>query len=136
MKDKLYEIARNFRHAIESLDATDYESSSHFKEFPKGCCGDSSDLLRHHLYSVDITSEYICGMDKNGSHAWLESNGFIIDITADQFDEINERIIITKDRRWHSTFKNQHREKEKNDGFNKRARERLMVLYQKILKKM
>jgi len=43
------------------------------------------------------------------THVWVECDGYIIDITADQFDEISEKIIVTRNRNWYSTFKEQQR---------------------------
>lgn len=39
--------------------------------------------------------------DYSQSHAWLEQDGLLVDITADQFDEIDEPVIVTTDSPWH-----------------------------------
>ncbi|MBC2932935.1 hypothetical protein [Nocardioides sp. zg-1228] len=42
------------------------------------------------------------GINETGrTHAWLEQDDVIIDITAYQFDDIDEPIIVTTDRTWH-----------------------------------
>jgi hypothetical protein len=38
------------------------------------------------------------------SHAWLECDGLIADITADQFEDVDEPVIVTRDRSWHAQF--------------------------------
>jgi hypothetical protein len=38
------------------------------------------------------------------SRAWLEQRGVIVDITADQFLEISEPVIVTTNRSWHDRF--------------------------------
>ncbi|MER5866159.1 hypothetical protein [Kitasatospora sp. NPDC002040] len=41
----------------------------------------------------------------SSEHAWLELDGLIMDITADQFDDApGERAWVTRDRQWHDTF--------------------------------
>jgi hypothetical protein len=38
------------------------------------------------------------------THAWLVQQGLIIDITADQFLEINESVIVTANSPWHASW--------------------------------
>ena len=42
-------------------------------------------------------------------HFWLEQSGFIIDITADQFEDCAESVIVTANRSWHDQFVGQTR---------------------------
>jgi hypothetical protein len=35
------------------------------------------------------------------THAWVERDGLIIDITADQFVDVAEPVLLTTDRTWH-----------------------------------
>ena len=42
------------------------------------------------------------------THAWLEMNELIIDITGDQFDR--EPVVVTTDRSWHDTWLDQETE--------------------------
>ncbi|MGN0148858.1 MAG: hypothetical protein ACI4C7_01245, partial [Clostridia bacterium] len=70
-----------------------------FAYFPQGCCHSTSLALGVWLYNMSnksmkikcITGEQIDGK----SHAWLEYNHLIIDITADQFEDITESVMIT-----------------------------------------
>jgi hypothetical protein len=43
------------------------------------------------------------------SHFWLEHKGLIVDISADQYPEIDQPVIVTGDRSWHETFTTQNR---------------------------
>lgn len=43
------------------------------------------------------------------SHFWLEHQGVIVDITADQYPEIDQPVIVTTDRDWHDRFDHQSR---------------------------
>ena len=44
------------------------------------------------------------GINGRHSHAWLEADGVIVDITADQFPEVDDKIIVTSHSDWHGTF--------------------------------
>lgn len=91
--DYLTSSAKQFRTAIEkAYAACEFEHDYIFREFPNGCCGEASDLLGHHLLLKGIASNYVCGNfyydnPEIGfqSHAWIEINGIIVDITGDQF---------------------------------------------------
>jgi len=45
------------------------------------------------------------GMRNGPTHAWIERDGVIVDITADQFDDVEQAVIVTADRTWHDQFK-------------------------------
>lgn len=98
------EYALGFRTAIlrcpkESLPVA-------LRQFPKGSCGDASLLLAMYLSTKKLEPlQYIVGVKRRQSHAWLQLDDIIIDITADQFDESKDAVIVTKDDGWHKTFK-------------------------------
>ena len=58
-----------------------------------------TDILGAYLKKLDPEGAYeivIAEIDER-SHAWLEHNGYIIDITADQFKELtNQPVIVEK----------------------------------------
>jgi len=126
------ELALNFRLAIENMTEDDFIGSPWFSSFPRGCCGDASELLAKYFIQNGISVEYVWGMNKNQSHAWLEYMGYIIDITADQFLDINDKIVISKDKKWHSKFKRQSRRNSNFEIDNEINRERLGELYRNI----
>ncbi|MEE2602551.1 MAG: hypothetical protein VX595_05740 [Pseudomonadota bacterium] len=84
-----------FREAITSVPRSNFpwNSSMGISQFPSGCCGDASQTLATYLHSeLGIVCDYVHGEKggKNneiGSHAWLEIEGIVIDITADQFND-------------------------------------------------
>lgn len=86
-------IVKQFRYAVDAAkDKGEFENDEKFNIFPKGCCGDTSNLLAEFLLENDIVTEYVCGefiydSDKNNqTHAWLVvEKDIIIDITGDQF---------------------------------------------------
>jgi hypothetical protein len=84
--EKLYVEAFTFRKAIESLRREQLDLS--FRDFPAGCCGNTSLLLGAYFSLNGLGDfDYVCGMRGRQSHAWLEKDGIIVDITSDQFKE-------------------------------------------------
>jgi hypothetical protein len=70
------------------------------------------------------------------SHAWLEYVEYIIDITADQFAEINDKVIVTTNKQWYAKFKFQSRSYRNFEKFNKLNRVRLDKLYKAIINRI
>jgi hypothetical protein len=102
-KTMLKRLAYQFRKAILRCEVGKLPIS--LKSFPIASCGDASLLLGKYLQQNGITDvRYISGWNDTGSHAWLLVDGFIVDITADQFLEISEDVIITDNNIWHTQF--------------------------------
>lgn len=84
-----------FREAIVSNPQSNFPSDSSMgqRQFPSGCCGDASQTLATYLYSeLGITCDYVHGKyggrdNEIESHAWLEADGVVVDITGDQFKD-------------------------------------------------
>lgn len=137
----LVEEIQKFRCMIEKTDFTIIPEAGCFCRFPKGCCGDTALLLWKFLqtefcgkYDEDI--KYKSGMKGKQTHAWLEfKNAIVIDITADQFPDIEEPVMITSNKRWHEQFKNPiFRDEERDfDNFIGINRDRLTKIYNAIL---
>lgn len=72
----------------------------YFQSFPKGWCGCVSRVLGGLLSSVfpDCEFFYICGVRAKGlsfvSHAWIDYKNLVLDITADQFEDCNDSVIV------------------------------------------
>lgn len=107
---RIQALAASFRWAIEACKR---DLPMELREFPAGTCGDVTPLLGTFLQENGMGSfNYVLGeRQKQGcpeydtiTHAWLEQNGLIVDITADQFPEISEPIIVTFESSWHATF--------------------------------
>lgn len=88
--NEIARMAKDFREAI--LKAKIDGKFSHsalilMREFPKGCCTISCDLLGRYFYEkAHIKSWYTSGEVGENSHAWLTlHNNFIVDITGDQY---------------------------------------------------
>lgn len=108
-KDRLYTLSAKFREAI--LQSNKNMLPETLRNFPSGACGDASLLLGDYLYSLGYSNiDYVCGWRSHQSHAWIEIDGTIIDITADQFPDKNEAVIVTTDKSWHNQFIEDSRE--------------------------
>ena len=88
----VWDLAKDFRKAIERALEADELYRTVIASFPSGCCGYTSDLLRKYLAAKGIATRYVSGTYRNystndtQSHAWLElTDGTIVDITGDQF---------------------------------------------------
>ncbi|MEN4633730.1 hypothetical protein ABEG70_01400 [Pantoea agglomerans] len=94
-------------------------SSLHHCTFPAGCCGDTCQILSYLIFkqfrsltlkrSGVYKPHYIQDerLRDDNSHAWLEIDSFIIDLTADQFNDrgfSNPAVMITQDDSFHKLF--------------------------------
>ena len=76
-----------------------------FPQFPRGACGDTCLLLARWLEQNGFGHWDIVSGWRNGwSHAWLQRDGLIIDVTADQFPDGQSPVVITDDATWHNLF--------------------------------
>lgn len=108
---EIKEIATKFRKMMEGLKSQSQPSMRSLlpalESFPHGNCGDTSELLQKYLHYKGYSDvEYVNGQHGGmQTHAWLEVDGLIIDITADQFEEIDDAVMFTRDRSFHKRFK-------------------------------
>ena len=42
--------------------------------------------------------------EPHGTHVWIAQNDLVVDITADQFPDIDDEIIVTKSSPWHAAL--------------------------------
>ena len=105
----LVQITKEAKKARGVFDRYSTEiSENYFGSFPKGACGNASSFLGYWLGLENL--EYVSGERDGGiSHAWLEINGYIIDITGDQFDAEYLPVYVSKDRTFHDSFEDQRR---------------------------
>jgi hypothetical protein len=102
-KQLLKRLALNFRQALLRCEKNKLPIS--LRTFPHGSCGDTSLLLGKYLQVNGFNGiRYICGWKDRQSHAWLLVDGFIVDITADQFSGISDGVIVTDDHTWYKQF--------------------------------
>jgi hypothetical protein len=105
-EDQVRRAAARFRAALERVQNPELVS---LQTFPAGACGDSSEMLGDYLRGLGLglgDPMYLAGETADGdeTHAWLVLGGLRVDITADQFDGVDESVIVTRDdglhRRW------------------------------------
>lgn len=96
----LYRAACDFRWAVEK-SAPFSGTFATLRAFPGGCCKQASFLLARVLdqeFAVQ-RMEYVWGTavdGARGTHGWLECNGFVVDVTADQFSSVEARVVVAK----------------------------------------
>lgn len=93
--------ATEFRAALDAIDKCHWQAI-YIDRFPRGACGHCAELLALYLLErFGITVDYVCrefysdAGERETSHAWLEWNGLIIDISGDQFGW--PAVIVTRD---------------------------------------
>jgi hypothetical protein len=130
--DTLRELAKRFRAALETCDRTKLPVG--LQAFPSGACGDASLLLAKYFEeNEEGKPQYVSGKDGIQTHTWLELDGIIIDITADQFHGVNEPVVVTTDSTWHHRFEEQSRRSVSIEDYDARTSASLNVAYREIL---
>lgn len=106
--DRVVHAALKFRHALQEPEGLECPS---LQRFPAGACGDTSDLLARFLLDEGLGEwDHVSGCDTTGqTHAWIEREGWIVDITADQFGDVGEPVTVTTERQWHERFSEDRR---------------------------
>lgn len=108
-------ISRAFRRAIENADLSEAsvgrEAYLRMYNFPDSACAEATTLLGICLtrdYDLSTLVKALAQIEEGdkwvGTHEWLEHNGIIIDITADQFSIVNEPVIVTRQSHFHSQY--------------------------------
>jgi len=70
------------------------------------------------------------------SHTWLEKQNLVVDITADQFPEISDKVIVCLDSEWHRQFNGKIEHKADYRIYDSRTAASLNNVYNEILKYM
>lgn len=100
--DQLRTLATQFRVAITECPDLGLVS---LERFPLGACGDTSVLLGQYLYDSGLgVWMYVSAWENGSTHAWIEKNGVRVDVTADQFDGVDQPVIIASGGGWHDRF--------------------------------
>jgi hypothetical protein len=131
-KDLFFETTK-FRKAIEGCDKKLLPVS--FQSFPTGSCGDASLTLAQYLKVKGFGEfDYILGGRMGKSHGWLSQGEIIIDITADQFADNNEKVIVSINSEWHKDFKGEKQHTVDLSAYDENTRNTLLNAYKEILK--
>lgn len=107
---QILEMATRFRQAIESVPPEARPIS--IQCFPRGACGDTALLFGAFLVDQSVPGfKYVCGergtkTDNTWtSHAWLQRNDLVVDLTADQFSDAPAGVIVSAPSPWHMQFR-------------------------------
>jgi hypothetical protein len=135
---ELRALAARFRGALEI--AGPRSGVPGLRNFPKDSCADTVLLLGAHLLDRGfgafdgVGGEFgTPGEDDWHSHAWLERDGVIVDITADQFPDVSERVIVTRDDTWHRRFHMSNRGVADFRRYGQETGAQLGAVYDRIL---
>lgn len=106
---ELTAIAARVRQALEYSPRD--ELPDQWSAFPRGTCGDTSLVLCAFLADAGFDGfELICGergSQEDGtysSHAWLQRDQLVVDITADQFMDGPGPVVVAEGSEWHRGF--------------------------------
>ncbi|WP_417839898.1 hypothetical protein [Tritonibacter scottomollicae] len=113
--EKVQNSVHRFRSIMEHCHQ---ELGLTFENFPRGCCGDVAELLAAYLKDEDLGEfAYVSGWsaEENSSHAWLEKDGYIIDATADQFQDRDNCSMVTENKKWHARFADHAKRRDDGD---------------------
>jgi hypothetical protein len=109
-----------------------------FAAFPTQTCDHSSILLGRYLRENGFVDVQYVDKGSRGpnheTHAWLEVDGIIVDITANQFQDVSDAAIVTEDHSWHSSFYGVQRKDISLVPDNEQVRENRRIAYDLILK--
>jgi len=103
-------VALEFRRAIERSNLRRHERV--MSRFPVGCCKQSSQLLARFLVTeLQVPLVTFVHAERGGttgsfwqSHVWLSVDQHYIDITADQYTEIDSPVVVSVDGGWHMSW--------------------------------
>ena len=132
----LTNLALEFRSALLKCDKNFLVGT--LRAFPKGSCGEASKLLAKYFKDMDQgVFYYVCGEVINDkkfqSHAWLEKEDVIVDITADQFEEIKHPVIVTTNNSWYKQFGNLDSREINIENYNDNAKVVMLSSYRTII---
>lgn len=136
------ELKKDIRQFYEAISHTE-DLPFPYNNFPLGCCQDASWILHRYLYEKGYNTVELVGGEYHGdngefmSHAWLEFDGTIIDITYSQFNGVAD-VIITKERDSHQKFIENYRYRKPywETYTDDHTSNMLDLFYKKVIKNM
>lgn len=141
---RVRELAAAFRAAIVRCEPRKLPFG--LREFPAGACGDASLLLAQFLEDLGFRgATYVAGLRDRYTHAWLELEDLIVDITVDQFaadpeallmldgiPKTADGIVVTRNRNWHSMFEETRRSAARIEIYDEATTRTLADAYREI----
>lgn len=108
LKNQLTTLATAARAGLEDIPTN--KRGIGLASFPLGTCGPVSELMgRIVLERLGVEGIYVCGechpdLKSQTSHAWLEVDGLIVDLTHDQFEGTGLTGWVHESSEWHAKF--------------------------------
>lgn len=101
----LHKIAHDFRASLDTQKALGI-LPQHMMDFPRACCGATSELLGDYLNSIpDGPEAETVNANRNGkSHMWLVVDSLIVDLTADQFLDGRPAVYVGPEDSWYASW--------------------------------
>ncbi|MDG1751649.1 MAG: hypothetical protein P8I03_08315 [Thalassotalea sp.] len=135
LQNRIRIIAEVTRKAIENYPKAKRDIG--LQSFPSGACGHASAILGQCLIDfLGIEFDYVAGKFKDKenspSHAWLQSKDYIVDITADQFEDIDIKVWVTAKSKWHQALEGKNIHIASFEYYDKGALMPLEPFYQKL----
>ena len=134
-------IATEFRLAIQRIPSE--QRPLGMRHFPRGACGDTALLMGAYLFDIGVNGfRYVSGTRGDHanhswqSHAWLQRADLIIDITADQFLDMPQAIVVEANSKWHSQFRPEEPQDPDFRTWNGPGVDTLHPMYDQILEAM
>jgi hypothetical protein len=89
LDEEIEREATRLRSALDRIDRAHWEAHN-IREFPRGSCGHCAEMVGRFLREqLGIEAIYVSAnfrmVHRNQGHAWVEYDGLVIDISADQF---------------------------------------------------
>ena len=107
--ENIREMAKSFCKAIERIPVNTLPACMQL--FPRGACGDTALLFAAYLVDHSITGfKWTSGCRGDvrdntwTSHAWLQRDDLVVDLTADQFLDAPTGVIVASPSPWHFQF--------------------------------
>jgi len=129
--DRIKHLAGQFRDAIEACDQAHLPST--FLDFPTGACGDATLLLGKYLEQNGFGNfDYVFGAQAGKTHAWLQKADLFVDITADQFADNDQRVIVEYASAWHNLFQEELKYTADFENYGDVMRDEFRAAYARI----
>src|SRR5690348_16308260 len=129
--DHLKEVVSHFRRAIEACDQAHLPAT--FQDFPAGSCGDTTLLLAKFLEQNGFGHfDYVFGAQEGKTHAWLQKARLVIDITADQFADVDQPVIVEYGSAWHGGFQEELKYTADFENYGDAMRDEFRAMYARI----
>lgn len=112
MKDNLEKIAGDVRQGIKNLIAESDYVNCVLRDFPSGSCELASVMTGLALKNLGMSNvlqvvgnRQIPNSSNTQNHVWLTvDDKYIVDITADQFDDCDIPVVVIEKSDFHNTF--------------------------------